>query len=205
MIKCDVTVCAKITRAAVVKETSNGTKFLSFGIQLPIIGKNKEKVIMEIGVSADGDKSQKSVYSEGRRVNITGSLTMRAKDDKVFYNLRADNVDTCKSTESDNIEGTLYFKGKIDKRGIDVRQDKNGKDYKSFSAFSYEKEKDSDKTHFTYVRFLYFNPKENEDYLEAGAYIEASGQLQLGVFREKLSIDCRIDEVSHWEYEKKDK
>lgn len=205
MIKCDVAVCAKITRAAVVKETSNGTKFLSFGIQLPIISKNKEKVIMDIGVTVDGDKTHKSVYSEGRRVNITGSLTMRAKDDKIFYNLRADNAETCKSTEPDNIEGTLFFKGKIDKRGVDVRQDKNGKDYKSFSAFSYEKEKDSDKTHFTYVRFLYFNPKEDESYLEAGAYIEASGQLQLGVFREKLSIDCRIDEVSHWEYEKKEK
>lgn len=204
MIKCEVDVCAKITRAASVKETSDGKTFLSFGVQVPVVGRNNEKAMMEIGISVDGDKSQKSIYSEGRRVKVSGTLTIRKKDDKVYYNLRAaeGGVDTCKSTESDNIEGTMFFRGKINKRGVEVRKDKKENDYKCFSAFSVDK--DGDKSQFTYVRFIYFHCKEGEDFLQAGSYVEVNGQLQLGVFRDEVSFDCRVDDVCPWEKPQKD-
>lgn len=201
MIKCDLNVGAVICRAASVKEGKDGNSFLSFNVKLPIEGRDGSSKDMEISVSADGDKSKVSIYAAGRRVNLTGSLIVRKKGGKIYYNLRADSVSIANSKDADRIEGTMEFKGKIGKKGVDVKTDKKNNTYKAFSAFSTDK--DGDKAEFTWVRFLYFNPKDDEDFLKADAYIEANGELQLGVFKDEISLDCRVSDVKPWVLERK--
>lgn len=202
MIKCEVTVCAKINRAAMVKETNDGQRFLSFGVQLPIKGRDGSSLLTNISVTLDGGEDDKQTYTIGQRVRVLGNMTIRKKGDKTFFNLRGDGgVELCKSTEEDSIEGTIDFKGKIGKKGVVNNTDKKGRPFKSFSAFSTDK--DGDDTHFTWVRFLHFKQKEDEDFLTANSYIEVSGTLQLGVFHDEISLDCRVDEIKKWELQPK--
>lgn len=201
MIKCEVEICAKITRAAVVKNTADGGTFVSFGVTIPIEGRNHAKKELEIGVTIDGGKAEKAAYTSGRRVRVYGIMTIRKKGGKIYYNLRGDGgCEFTKSTDPDIIEGNIEFRGKIGKQGVDERKDKKGKPFKSFSAFSSDKEGDT--TEFTWARFLYFNCKEGEEFLQANSYVEVKGQLQLGVFRDEISIDCRVEEVRPWEIKK---
>ncbi len=201
MIRCELTACAVITRSASVKAGKDDTQFVSFGITYPVVGRNGEKKNLEVGVTVDGGKDVAAIYTNGRRVNILGMLNIVKRNGKVFFNLRADGgVELTKSTDPDKFEGKMEFKGKIGKKGIDEKKDKKDNVFKSFSAFS--SDRDGDKTEFTWVRFLYFNPKEGEDFLQPNAYIQAKGELQLGVFKDEISLDCRLEEVSPWELKK---
>ena len=202
MIKCEVSVCAAISRNASVKKDKDDNSFVSFGVKVPVVGRNKEKLNLDISVTTDGGKEIAAIYTTGRRVEIEGMMTIRKKDGKLYLNLRTTNEDLKlgKSTYGDKLEGTLMFRGKIGKNGVDSREDKYGHVYKTFSAFSLDK--NGDKNDFTWVRFLYFDPKEGEDFLQAGSYIEGKGELQVGVYKNELSLDCRLQEVSHWEMNK---
>lgn len=201
MIKCDLNVCAVISRAASVKNGKEGNSFLAFSVKLPVEGRDGSKKDLELSVSLDGDKSKAAVFTSGRRVTLSGVLTVRKKGGKVYFNFRADSAELANSKESDRIEGTMEFRGKIGKKGVDVKNDKNGDTYKAFSAFSTDK--DGDKAEFTWIRFLYFNPKDGEDFLAANSYIEVKGDLQVGVFKDEVTLDCRVTDVQPWVLEKK--
>jgi len=200
MIKCNVSACAAINRAASVKNVKDNS-FLTFGIKVPVEGRDGSKKDLEISVSVDGDKSKASVYAVGRRLNISGTMTVRKKGGKTYFNLRADSAELANSKSENFIEGTMEFRGKIGKKGVEVKTDKKEKTYKAFSAFS--SDKDGDNVEFTWVRFLYFNPKDDEDFLQANTYVECKGDLQLGVYKDEISLDCRVSEVAPWELEKK--
>ncbi len=203
MIKCiGLSICAVITRNASVKQGKDNQEFVSFGISYPVSGRNGEAKNLDISVSVNGGKDTASVYSTGRRVNVTGTLSIVKRNGKIYFNLRADDkgIVLVKSTEADKLEGTMSFRGKIGKKGVEDKTDKKGEPFKVFSAFSTDK--DGDKPEFTWVRFLYFNPKEGEDFLQADTYIEASGDLQLEIFKEEVALACRLAEVKPWILEK---
>ena len=200
MIKCNVSACAAINRAASVKNVKDNS-FLTFGITIPVEGRDGSKKDLEVSVSVDGDKSKASVYAVGRRLNISGTMTVRKKGGKTYFNLRADSAELANSKSENFIEGTMEFRGKIGKKGVEVKTDKKEKTYKAFSASS--SDKDGDNVEFTWVRFLYFNPKDGEDFLQANTYVECKGDLQLGVYKDEISLDCRVSEVAPWELEKK--
>ena len=93
----------------------------------------------------------------------------------------------------------MNFRGKISKKGVEAKIDKHGTSFKAFSAFSTDK--DGDNVEFTWVRFLCFNLND-EDFLKANVYIEAKGDLQLGVYKDEISLDCLLREVSPWKIDK---
>ena len=81
-------------------------------------------------------------------------------------------------------------------------KDRKGKDFQVFSAVSVDK--DGEQAEFTWVRFLNFHPTpEADDCLKPGAYVEVKGDLQLSVWKESLSIDCRVKDVKPWVLKKK--
>ena len=197
MIKCEVNVCAVISRAASEKTSKDGQKFMSFGVKLTVTGRDNTSKDMEISVSTDAIDFP---YAIGQRVQISGIMNVLTKDERIYYNLRAEKIDPAKK-EIDSIDGTMEFLGKTSKRGIEEKNDKKGNPFKAFSAFSTHKE--GDKAEFTWVRFLYFNPKEGEDFLKESAYIRATGVIQPNVYNNALTLDCRVNEVAPWELEKK--
>lgn len=198
MIKCNVSCCAVVSRSASMKEGKNNEKFIAFSVKHPVTGRNGEKKEMEISVSMDGGKAAAASITTGRRVNIVGTMYVKKRDGRVFFNIRAtEGVDIAKSSDADRLEGTVDFRGKIGKNGVEVKKDKKDKDFKTFSAFS--SDKNGEKVDFTWMRFLYFNPKDGEDFLKESAFIEAKGELQLGVYKDEITLDCRLSEVKPWE------
>ena len=195
MIKSNLKVCAVINRAASVKKDKKGASYLSYGVQLPVSGKNGESQTLVINVMMAPSKGSVSDLTVGRRVALEGEMTIHKHGGKLCCYLRPESVDLVENG-SDSIEGTLEFRGKLGKKEVELKEDKNGNIYMVFSAFSTDKTKD--KPEFTWVSFLYFDPKDGEDFLKPGTYIDAKGTLQLGVYHDAVTLDCLVDEVKPW-------
>ena len=195
MIKSNLKVCATINRAASVKKDKKGASYLSYGVQLPVSGKNGESQTLVINVMMAPSKSSVSDLTVGRRVALEGEMTIHKHGGKLCCYLRPERVELVENG-SDSIEGTLEFRGKLGKKDVELKEDKNGNIYMVFSAFSTDKTKD--KPEFTWVSFLYFDPKDGEDFLKPGTYIDAKGTLQLGVYHDAVTLDCLVDEVKPW-------
>ena len=195
MIKSNLKVCATINRAASVKKDKKGASYLSYGVQLPVSGKNGESQTLVINVMMAPSKGSVSDLTVGRRVALEGEMAIHKHGGKLSCYLRPERVELVENG-SDSIEGTLEFRGKLGKKDVELKEDKNGNIYMVFSAFSTDKTKD--KPEFTWVSFLYFDPKDGEDFLKPGTYIDAKGTLQLGVYHDAVTLDCLLDEVKPW-------
>ena len=195
MIKSNLKVCAVINRAASVKKDKKGASYLSYGVQLPVSGKNGESQTLVINVMMAPSKGSVSDLTVGRRVALEGEMAIHKHGGKLSCYLRPERVDLVENG-SDSIEGTLEFRGKLGKKEVELKEDKNGNIYMVFSAFSIDKTKD--KPEFIWVSFLYFDPKDGEDFLKPGTYIDARGTLQLGVYHDAVTLDCLVDEVKPW-------
>lgn len=196
MIKCNLNVCGTITTSASVKTNNSDESFLSFPVKLSISARDGEKKELILSVTCSGNKSKALEYSAGRRVKMCGVMYIRKKDGRIWYNFNADKLEVVGSKEEDFIDGTMEFRGKVSKKGVALRKDQKGNDYKTFSAFS--SDKNGDKSEFIWVSFLYFNPKEKEDFLQANTYIQCEGNLQLGIYKDEISIDCLVSQVGLW-------
>lgn len=205
MIKIEVEdLCAVISRAAELKEGKDGETFLSFQVKLPVKGRDGSKADMEIGVSLNGDKGLKAVYTKGRRIHCKGVINVRKRKGVTYFNLRADgNVEIAPSGDEDNLTGIMEFRGKIGKNGVDSKTGKSGKPFKAFSAFS--SEKDGDSTEFTWVRFLYFEPKDGEDFLDKERYVTIHGDARFSAFKDAVSMECIVSDAAPWELSKESK
>ena len=178
-----------------MKKDKKGASYLSYGVQLPVSGKNGESQTLVINVMMAPSKGSVSDLTVGRRVALEGEMAIHKHGGKLSCYLRPERVELVENG-SDSIEGTLEFRGKLGKKDVELKEDKNGNIYMVFSAFSTDKTKD--KPEFTWVSFLYFDPKDGEDFLKPGTYIDAKGTLQLGVYHDAVTLDCLVDEVKPW-------
>jgi hypothetical protein len=141
-----------------------------------------------------------SKLTVGKRVQVTGTLSVNKRNGEVKFYLRAESVEVVSAEDTDSIEGEMTFTGKIGKKGIEEKTDKNGNLYKTFSGFS--SDKSGDQMEFTWVRFLYFRPKEGEDFLQASATIEVKGDLKLSVYNGAVAFECMVTETKPWSSKK---
>lgn len=197
MIKCNVTVCGNISRSAEEKTSHDGNKFISFPIVIHLQGKDLSVKELYITVSAPGDQTTAAQYTTGRKVKLNGVLHVRKHEGTVYYNLRSEStIEICESTTADCLTGNMEFKGKISKAGVKEMKSKKGKDFQSFSAFS--SDIDGDKREFTWVNFVCLTPIHAE-YFAASKYVEVHGELQLDIYKNELSLGCKVSSVSPWE------
>lgn len=122
------------------------------------------------------------------------------KGDTIYFNLRAEDVKVVGKDESDAIEGEMHFQGKIGKDrdgrpAVENHTDKKGNPFQTFSAYS--SEKDGDSREYIWVRFLNFSP-DSDGCVKAEAFIDVTGDLQLGFFNNKPDISCRVREIQPW-------
>ena len=144
-------------------------------------------------------KGNVSELTVGRRVNLAGEMSIQKHNGKTCCYLRPESVELT-NDGTDAIEGVLSFRGKLGKKDVELKEDKNGKIFLVFSAFSVDKTKDV--AEFSWVNFLYFDPQ-NEDFLKPGTYIDAKGSVQFGVYNDAITLDCIVSEVKPWVLEKK--
>ena len=192
MIKCNVTVCGTIGRDASARTNKDGKPFLTFPLRVAIQGKDDQKETVEIGVSKDGGQEEASGYRNGSRVEITGTMYLKRRGEKLYFNLSADRIGFPAGESADSVKGEIIFRGKVGKN-IEERKDKNDKPYSMFSAFSAEKVNDD--FEYQWVRFFHFG-SQREEWLQPGVKIDARGEMTLSVHNGKPDLSCRVEELA---------
>lgn len=193
MIKCNVSVCGTVSKAAVVRNGKDGMPFTTYSIDVVVPAKKGINKTVMVSCIMDGDCAEAIVV--GNRIDVKGVLTFKKKDDNLYFNLKGIEVSQPAAESKDGIVGDMDFKGKVGK-DIDMKKDKNGKTFLMFSAFSAEKI--GEEFAFTWVRFVRF-VEEKEEWLQPKTTIEAKGDLEISVYNERLNLGCKVAELSQWE------
>ena len=193
MIKCNVTIVGRVFRAPEIKNDREGNPFVTFGVSSELKD-NGETRDIDISVASDGEDDVILGLSVGDRVKVKGVLTFRKREDVVFFNLSAGEVD--KTKEKDRIEGTMSFRGTLGGKDIQEKQGKKGA-YRVFDAYSAEKVAE-DKFSYIWVHFVDFS-EERPECLVPKAGINAEGALEMNLFNDRLDIGCRVSSLSGWE------
>ena len=193
MIKCHVSVCGTVSKAAVVRNGKDGMPFTTYSVDVVVAAKSGINKTVMVSCIMDGDCAEAIVV--GNRIDVKGVLTFKKKDDNLYFNLKGIEVSQPAAESKDSIVGDMDFKGKVGK-DIDMKKEKNGKTFLMFSAFSAEKI--GEEFAFTWVRFVRF-VEEKEEWLQQKATIEAKGELEISVYNERLNLGCKVAELSQWE------
>lgn len=193
MIKCNVSVCGTVSKAAVVRNGKDGMPFTTYSVDVVIPAKKGINKTVMVSCIMDGDCAEAIVV--GNRIDVKGVLTFKKKDDNLYFNLKGIEVSQPATESKDGIVGDMEFKGKVGK-DIDMKKDKNGKAFLMFAAFSAEKI--GEEFAFTWVRFVRFS-EEKEEWLQSKAAIEAKGELEISVYNDRLNLGCKVAELSQRE------
>lgn len=193
MIKCNVSVCGTVSKAAVVRNGKDGMPFTTYSVDVVVPAKKGINKTVMVSCIMDGDCAEAIVV--GNRIDVKGVLTFKKKDDNLFFNLKGVEVSQPATESKDGIVGDMEFKGKVGK-DIDMKNDKKGKTFLMFSAFSAEKI--GEEFTFTWVRFVRFS-EEKEEWLQSKATIEAKGELEISVYNDRLNLGCKVAELNQWE------
>ncbi len=193
MIKCNVSVCGTVSKAAVVRNGKDGMPFTTYSVDVVVPAKKGINKTVMVSCIMDGDCAEAIVV--GNRIDVKGVLTFKKKDDNLYFNLKGFEVSQSAAESKDGIVGEMEFKGKVGK-DIDMKKDKNGKAFLMFSAFSAEKI--GEEFAFTWVRFVRF-VEEKEEWLQPKTTIEARGELEISVYNERLNLGCKVAKLSQWE------
>lgn len=193
MIKCNVSVCGTVSKAAVVRNGKDGMPFTTYSVDVVVPAKKGINKTVMVSCIMDGDCAEAIVV--GNRIDVKGVLTFKKKDDNLYFNLKGIEVSQSAAENKDGIVGDMNFKGKVGK-DIDMKKDKNGKTFLMFSAFSAEKI--GEEFAFTWVRFVRFS-EEKEEWLQSKAAIEAKGELEISAYNDRLNLGCKVAELSQWE------
>ena len=194
MIKCNVTICGTICRDASVRTGKDGKEFVSFPLQVSVPGKDGNGGSLEISVSKDGGQDDANGYKYGSRAKVAGTLFLKRRGEKLYFNLSADSVSLSDVGNMDSVKGKMVFRGKPGQH-IEERKDKSGKPYQMFSAFSAEKVNDG--FEYQWVRFFCFG-KEKEEWLQPGVKVDVKGEMSLSLYDGKPDISCRVEELSQY-------
>ena len=193
MIKCNVSVCGTVSKAAVVRNGKDGMPFTTYSVDVVVPAKKGINKTVMVSCIMDGDCAEAIVV--GNRIDVKGVLTFKKKDDNLFFNLKGVEVSQPATESKDGIVGDMEFKGKVGK-DIVMKKDKNGKAFLMFSAFSAEKI--GEEFAFTWVRFVRFS-EEKEEWLQSKAAIEAKGELEISAYNDRLNLGCKVAELNQWE------
>ena len=175
MIRCKVTLAGVVNKAASTHEGKDGKPFVSFGVNLPLGDKNGNVREYNVGVTADSELVTAGLVSIGKRVQVVGTLYFRKHEDGEFM-------------------------GKTGNKEIKLLNDKRGKKFQTFSAYS--KENSGEQASFIWVHFLNFAP-DKATWLRPATSIVVKGELEVKLYNQNLDLGCRVKEITEWQYEDK--
>ena len=92
MIKCNITACGTIGRDASMRTTKEEKTFLTFPLRVVLQGKDGRNETVEISVSKEGGQKKVSGYRNGLRVEVAGTLFLKRRGEKLYFNLFADRI-----------------------------------------------------------------------------------------------------------------
>ena len=193
MIKSKVTVIGNVTRSADIKNGRDGQPFITFGMRVRLED-GEASAEIDISVAYDGEDEDVLFTNKGDRVKVQGVMTFKKMGDTTYYNLSAEKVKH-DVTEADAINGTLEFKGTLGAKGVIQHQGKKGA-FRHFDAYSAEKVGE-DQYSYIWVHFVDFGDDQRV-WLKPKTRIKVEGELELQVFKERISVNCRVEDLSQW-------
>ena len=191
MIKCNVTVCGVIGRDASIRTNKEGKTFLVFPLRVMIPDTDGKTMPIEVDVSKDTAGKEVSKYRNGSRIEVSGTMYLKHRGDKLYFNLFINEIRTATADAKDTVKGELVFRGKVG-QNIEEKRDKKDQPYTMFSAFSTEKVEDG--FEYQWVRFFCFG-KEREAWLQPGVRVDAKGEISLSAYNGKLNVSCKVEEL----------
>ena len=174
MIKCNVTVCGVIGRDASIRTNKEGKTFLVFPLRVMIPDTDGKTMPIEVDVSKDTAGKEVSKYRNGSRIEVSGTMYLKHRGDKLYFNLFINEIRTATADAKDTVKGEL------------------DQPYTMFSAFSTEKVEDG--FEYQWVRFFCFG-KEREAWLQPGVRVDAKGEISLSAYNGKLNVSCKVEEL----------
>ena len=194
MIKCNVTICGVVSKAATCRNDKDGKPFVTFAVNVVIPAENGINKTIEVGGTKNGTLTDVPVIELGTRIELAGTLTLKKRGDNLYFNLAATGINAATLANEDSITGQMEFRGKTGKQ-IEEKKDKKGRPFVAFNAFSADKVQDG--FEYTWVRFIRFD-HEREAWLQPSMKISAKGNLELSVYNDRLSLSCRFDEINEY-------
>ena len=194
MIKSKVTVIGNVTRSADIKNGRDGQPFITFGMRVRLED-GDASADLDISVAYDGEDEDVLFTNKGDRVKVKGVMTFKKMGDATYYNLSAEKVKTAEDGEEDSINGTLQFRGTLGAKGVIQHQGKKGA-FRHFDAYSAEKVGE-DQYSYIWVHFVDFGDDQRV-WLKPKTRIKAEGELELQVFKDRISVNCRVEDLSQW-------
>ena len=193
MIRCNVNVVGTVSRPVEIKTVKGGNSFFTFAMSVYMKDRQVSKKI-DISVASNGDDDVVLDLSTGDRVEVVGIMTFKRLGDKTYLNLSAEKIHN-KTNENDSVKGRMQFRGTVGTKGVIEHEGKNG-GFRTFDAFSSER---IDKQQYSYiwVRFLDFM-EECPDWLGPRVGINVEGKLELQIYNDSISINCRTESISRW-------
>ena len=192
MIKCNVTVCGVIGRDASMRTNKEGKSFLTFPLKVMVPGTGGQNMNIEVDVRKDGSQEETAGYRNGSHVEVRGTMYLKRRGEKLYFNLFANEVCNASADDADGIKGELVFRGKVG-QNIEEKRDKKEQPYTVFSAFSAEKVDNS--FEYQWVRFFCFG-YEREEWLQAGVKVDAKGEMNLSAHNGKINLSCKVEELA---------
>lgn len=172
-------------------QTRRKTVF-TFPLQIMVPATDGQEKPVEIDVSKDGGQEEASCYRKGSRVEIDGTMYLKHRGDRTYFNLFANEIRDVAADAANTLKGEMVFCGKVGKN-IEEKKDKKDQSYTMFSAFSTEKVADG--FEYQWVRFFCFN-RQREEWLQPGVKIDAKGEMGLTVHNGKPNVSCRVEELT---------
>ena len=122
MIKCNVTVCGVIGRDASVRKNKEEKEFLVFPLRVQIPATGGRHTI-EVDVRKECSQEEATGYRNGSRVEVRGTMYLKRRGDKLYFNLFADEICNAATDDADCVKGELAFRGKVG-QNIEEKRDK---------------------------------------------------------------------------------
>ena len=122
MIKCNVTVCGIINRDATTRTNKEGKPFFTFPLQIMVPATDGQGKPVEIDVSKDGGQEEASCYRKGSRVEIDGTMYLKHRGDRTYFNLFANEIRDVAADAANTLKGEMVFCGKVGKN-IEEKKD----------------------------------------------------------------------------------
>jgi hypothetical protein len=212
MIRADVNMTGAIKRSATTRTDKNENPYLSFVVKVNLPdAKGKGRDLEVLVTYKGGKKSDLSLFTEGKRVTVQGTLDIRKKGEDLAFYLTASKVSTKNVPDDDGITGELHFRGRLKNDNIcEEKSDRHGNPYLLFSAYSSEKVGENFVS--TWVRFLRFPEKGasvetiKPEWMKPKARVSIDGELQLGVYDQQVRLSCRVSDMKEYikeEYQNK--
>lgn len=192
MIKCNVTVCGIIGRDASMRTNKEGKSFLTFPLKVTVPGTGGQNMNIEVDVRKDGSQEETADYRNGSHVEVRGTMYLKRRGEKLYFNLFANEVCNASADDADGIKGELVFRGKVG-QNIEEKKDKKEQPYTVFSAFSAKKVENG--FEYQWVRFFCFG-YEREEWLQAGVKVDAKGEMNLSAHNGKINLSCKVEELA---------